>query len=92
MKLPDAGIGNKVPATAGASLVVIYRDPSKPLRSIVLYDGGYTMDHSTQQMTQTIKGFFQAAAAPSAKITHIVGNGQAGSARQGRESNRLVDQ
>ena len=50
--LPDAGSGNQVPSTAGASLLVIYRDPAKPLTSIVIYDGSYSMDNSTQRMDQ----------------------------------------
>ena len=58
----------------GASLVVIYRDSTKPLSAIVLYDGAYTMDQQTEGMFQTLKGFYQAGT--SAKITHIVGSGQ----------------
>src|SRR5262249_54453696 len=74
--LPDAGTGNQVPSSAGASLVVIYRDPSKPLTSIVIYDGSYSMDNSTQRMDQRIRGFYQASTgAPAAKLTHIVGDG-----------------
>ena len=30
------------PRAIGASLVVIYRDPTKPFKAIVIYDGGYT--------------------------------------------------
>ena len=43
VSLPDAGNGNQVPQTAGATLVVVYRhpDPTEPLRKIVLYDGIY---------------------------------------------------
>jgi hypothetical protein len=39
--LPDSGIFNFVPQSAGASLLVIYQDPSlaTPLTSIVVYDG-----------------------------------------------------
>src|SRR5262245_62885418 len=74
--LPDAGTGNEVPSSAGASLVVIYRDPTKPLTSIVIYDGSYSMDNSTGIMSQTIQGFYQAAlTSPQAKLTHIVANG-----------------
>jgi hypothetical protein len=42
VKLPESGSGNGTPMTLGASLVVIYRDPSPtaPLRSVVIYDGG----------------------------------------------------
>jgi hypothetical protein len=76
--LPDSGAGNAVPSTAGASLVVIYREPSMPLNAIVIYDGGYTMDQSTQRMTATVEGFYQAASSnPVARMTHMVGDGQA---------------
>ena len=71
VQLPD---GNGVTAL-GASLVVIYRDLAKPLNAIVLYDGAYTMDQSTEGMFQSIKGFYDGGA--SAKLTHIVGSGQA---------------
>src|SRR5436190_8629499 len=37
--LPESGTGNVAPQSAGASLVVVYRDPSEPLRKIVFYDG-----------------------------------------------------
>ncbi len=82
VQLPDAGSGNVVPASAGASLVIVYRDPvpdpKTPLRAVVIYDGGYTLDQSTQGFTQTLKGFYQASTAnPSFKLTHIVGDGQA---------------
>jgi len=77
VELPDSGpSGNTVPVALGASLVVVYRDPSLPLNAIVIYDGGYTLDQNHESMTQTIRGFYQAAG-PSAKITHIVGSGQA---------------
>ena len=46
--LPEAGTGNKVPQSAGASLLIVYRDPDpdptvpsppQPLRTVVVYDG-----------------------------------------------------
>ncbi len=64
----------------GASLVIIYRDssPLTPLSAIVIYDGTYAMDQSTEGMQQTIKGFYDAdGAAGGSKVTHIVGSGQA---------------
>jgi hypothetical protein len=77
VQIPDAGsTGNGVPIALGASLVVIYRDPRMPLNAIVLYDGGFTMNNSQDTMSQTIKGFYQAAGT-TGKITHIVGSGQA---------------
>lgn len=77
VQVPDSGpSGNGVPIALGASLVVVYRDPSAPLRAIVLYDGAYTMDQTSESMSQRIRGFYQAAT-PDATITHIVGSGQA---------------
>jgi len=76
VRLRDSGSnGNKVPLTEGASLVLIYRHPSIPFKSVVLIDGSQTMDNSADIMSLTIKGFDQASRG-SAKITHIVGNGQ----------------
>lgn len=76
VEIPDGGpSGNTVPIALGASLIVVYRDPSLPLNAIVIYDGGYTMDQSHESMTQTIRGFYQAAGT-AARITHIVGSGQ----------------
>ena len=46
--LPEAGTGNQLPQSAGASLVIVYRNPdpqpnapAQPLRSIVVYDGAH---------------------------------------------------
>ena len=76
VQLPDNGpSGSNTPLALGASLVVIYRDPRLPYTGIVMYHGGYTMDNSTQAMSQTIKGFYQAAGT-TGRITHIVGSGQ----------------
>ncbi|HEX6975759.1 MAG TPA: DUF3344 domain-containing protein, partial [Vicinamibacterales bacterium] len=72
VQLPD---GNGTTAL-GASLVVIYRDPTQPLNAIVMYDGGYTMDNSTQSMSQGIQGFYDPATT-NATLTMIVGSGQA---------------
>jgi hypothetical protein len=84
--LPDSGSGNNVPSTAGASLVIVYRSPSttdangnlrfRPLKSVVIYNGGFTLDHSTPLLAQKIRGFYQAANR-NARLTHIVGDGQA---------------
>ena len=71
VQLPDGG-GT---ISLGASIVVIYRDPAAPLRAIVVYDGNYTMGQATESMTQRIRGFYDGG--DSAKLTHIVGSGQA---------------
>ena len=72
--LPEA-TGNNVPKSAGASLVLVYRDlnPLVPLRKIVVHDGIY-IEEQGATTTQTIGGFYQSAN-QTAKITHIVGSG-----------------
>jgi hypothetical protein len=76
VQIPDSGSGgNGVPIALGASLVMIYRDPRLPFNGIVIYDGGYTMNNVFESMSQTLKGFYQAAGT-TGRITHIVGSGQ----------------
>jgi len=80
--LPDSGSnGGGTPLTLGASLVIIYRvlSSTKPLNSIVIYDGAFVPSNqspSSSQMSQTMQGFYQAAGSPVVKLTHIVGDGQ----------------
>src|SRR5262249_41364998 len=79
VQLADSGSnGGGAPLTLGASLVIIWRvlSPAVPLNSIVFYDGAVAPNNSSSTMSQTLQGFYQAAAAPVAKITHIVGDGQ----------------
>jgi hypothetical protein len=79
VRLADSGSGgNGVPIGLGATLVIIYRvlSPPAPLNSIVIYDGAFAPSNSTPNISQQIVGFYQAAASPVAKITHIVGDGQ----------------
>ena len=82
VKLPDSGGNGNGPWTNGASLVVIYRivvpgdANTAPLRAIVIYNGAYTFNMQSAGMTQTVAGFYQAAASGGGKITNIVANGQ----------------
>ena len=79
VSLADSGSnGGGSPLTLGASLVIIYRaiTPSLPLTSIVIYDGAFAPSNGSTSMSQTMQGFYQAAAGPISKLTHIVGNGQ----------------
>jgi len=66
------------PNALGATLVLIYRvlSPSKPLNAIVLYDGSYAPSNTQPTMLQNLVGFYQPDQNPTAKITHIVANGQ----------------
>ena len=82
VKLADSG-GNgngNVPLTNGASLVVIYRiltpGANVPLRSVVIYDGAYTLSRDSDAMSVNIGGFYQASDNNGAKMTQIVANGQ----------------
>ena len=73
--------GNHVPESAGASLVVVYRDPSpnvltNPLRKIVIYGGNIIKPNLDTAIDLTIRGFYGSSASKSARITHIVSNGQ----------------
>src|SRR6266550_4637960 len=82
VKLADSGsTGNTQPNALGATLVLIYRvlSPSMPLNAIVLYDGSYAPSNTQPTMLQNLVGFYQPAqnpTDPTAKITHIVANGQ----------------
>src|SRR6185312_1867060 len=73
--LPQAN-GNLAPESAGASLVVIYRDPSPtaPLRKITIYEGAYVQAQNAS-LVQHIRGFYQASASPDAYLTQIVSAG-----------------
>lgn len=83
--LPDsvAGTGGTI-YTNGASLVVIYKivvpglPTVAPLRSVVIYNGAFTMNKQTSGFSQNVAGFYQAAANDSARMTAVVANGQQG--------------
>ncbi len=72
------------PHTEGASMVVIYRTlgvGTSPYKAVVIYDGADTEDKFTSGFSQIMGGFYQASGpgangAVTAKMTHIVGNGQ----------------
>lgn len=72
--VPDGG--NNIPIALGASLVVVYRDSSLPLRGIVMYDDGFTVDNANRTMTQVLRGFYQPSSTPNASLTYIAGSGQ----------------
>jgi hypothetical protein len=82
VKLPEAGTGNQSPQSAGASLLVVYRNPKptdpsavEPLTRVVVYDGLSLQTQGTA-FAHTIRGFFDAAnSSPVISMTHIVGSG-----------------
>jgi hypothetical protein len=79
VSLRDSGSnGGGAPLTLGASLVIVYRvlDPNVPLNAVIFYDGAFAPANGSSTMTQTMQGFYQAAANPVSKFTEIVGNGQ----------------
>jgi hypothetical protein len=83
VSLPDTGKVSQPPYALGATLIIIYRllAPTVPLNSVVIYDGAFAPSNTSQIVTQPLLGFFQAGNDQGgpivAKITHIVGNGQA---------------
>ena len=85
VRLPDNGTGNQTPQTAGASLIIIYRLPTESLTSIVLYDGLQLKPKDVlPTTTQALRGFYQAAANPLAKLTLLVGSGAKNATEQVR--------
>ncbi len=72
--LPQQGTGNVLTQSAGATLLLVFRDQSRPLRKVVIYDGAYAQAQGTT-MSQTIRAIYKSSLAKSAKITHIVGSG-----------------
>src|SRR5262249_43848187 len=87
--LPDMGKSNRTPSTLGAGLVIVYRvtgydsttgyqTARQPLRSIVIFQGGITMDGRTSEVQIALQGFYEASrGAPQARLTLMVGDGQA---------------
>ena len=72
--LPEAGNGNNVPVTAGASLVVVYKlnNAAEPLRKIVFYDGlGVLPNLDGASLVQPLRGIYQSAADAGATLTMI---------------------
>ena len=85
--LPDAGTGNVLPQTAGATLAVVFKDTRDdvdpampgnqlpPLTSVVIFDGLH-LQAPGDTTKQTIKGFYQASSSnPVANLTYVAGTG-----------------
>src|SRR5258708_2990067 len=75
--LPEKGSANQVPQSAGASLFVVYRDPTLPLTKIVAYDGLFMPSGPGGVMTQTLRGFWKSASRKpgTSRFTPIVSSG-----------------
>ncbi len=77
VSLPETH-GNRAIQSAGATLVIVYRDPTQPLRKIVIFDGAYAQpDAAGIALSQNLRGYYESASSKSesAKLTHIVGTG-----------------
>jgi hypothetical protein len=61
----------------GASLVVVYTDNSQPLRTVLINDGAVTLDFSIQAYTDKFEEFDPDSPVSEAKVTYLVGDGQA---------------
>jgi hypothetical protein len=88
LEVPDYGVafpdgdegevergGHPGPRAVGASLVVVYRDSTQPLRGIVIRDGAATKN-AFATLTLPIPGFYQASLQPAAKLTALAGDGR----------------
>lgn len=71
--LPELS-GNHAVQSAGATLVIVYRDPSQPLQKIVFYDGAYPAAEGAT-VTQPLQGFYKAAPGATAQVTYIAATG-----------------
>jgi len=67
--------GEACPRAIGASLVVVFRDPTSSFRGIVIHDGGVTK-HAFATMNLSIGGFYQASTYPAARMTAVAGDGR----------------
>src|SRR5215213_1811840 len=83
--LPESLSGNIVPQSAGGALVVIVRDPTQPLRKIVVYDNTAWGTASPSfiipnvagaTLSQKIRGIYQSSSTKYFKTTIIGGSGQ----------------
>jgi hypothetical protein len=75
VELGTKASGNNLTTVAGATLLLVYRDPAEPLRKIVVYDGAHAQAQG-QTTTQAIAGFYRSSLLDkSARLTHIVGSG-----------------
>jgi hypothetical protein len=72
--LPERGSGNVVPQSAGATLLIVYRDLTKPLTSISVFDGLY-LQAPGATFTQPFRGVLQSSASHEAKFTLVGGSG-----------------
>jgi hypothetical protein len=79
VSLPDSGSnGAGTPLTLGASLLIIYRNMSSPLKAVTLYNGAWTMNNANRYMFQRLANFYDASSdgTPQGKLTNIASNGQ----------------
>ena len=61
----------------GASLVVVYRQNTAPLTTIVINDGAVALNFEPISYTNTINGFMASSPVGNAQVTYLVGDGQA---------------
>lgn len=79
VSLPDSGSnGAGTPLTLGASLLIVYRNMSSPLKAVTIYDGAWTMNNANRFMFQRLANFYDASSDATAqgRLTNIASNGQ----------------
>jgi VCBS repeat-containing protein len=68
--------GNHSVNSSGATLVLVYRDPTQPLRKVVIFDGVYALpDTGGVILSENLRGFYKSSSSKSAKLTYLVGGG-----------------
>lgn len=76
--LPEGTDPSTEEASQGASLVVLYAQPTDTtFRTIIINDGAVTLDLNVHSFTDTISGFESSDPLLDAHVTYIVGDGQA---------------
>lgn len=68
------------PQIEGASLVVVYRNPTLPMQNIIIYDGAQSLIGT--EYSHTITGFTASSPVTSASITYIGADGQTNGAER----------
>ncbi|MFN7980727.1 MAG: hypothetical protein U0Q11_02625 [Vicinamibacterales bacterium] len=79
--LPEQGKEDDVPESAGATLIVVYQDPSPTaaLRRIVVFDGGHILARG-ETTVERVRGYYQTLHTPESRsqLTHILSSSDYG--------------
>lgn len=77
VEIPDSGKLETAPSTWGASLIIVWADTTEPYRSVVLFDGAFTLRPGSLTFSTILRGFDDIPLFSNVKMTHIVAGGRA---------------